>query len=115
MCMRALGSANRRQAVVVLAVAAVIVLTLTACGQSAAGSSPRGRTDAAFGTPDGLQPAITKSQGLSPEATLPRVSARGGTVQALWQLRLAYPSIIGDTVVGLAGEESAARLEAVSP
>jgi hypothetical protein len=46
----------------------------------------------------------------SPEATLPRVSASGATVQALWQLRLGRPDIIGDTVVGLAGE----GIEAVS-
>ena len=35
-------------------------------------------------------------------------------MQALWQLRLVYPDIVGDTVVGLAGEGSAARIEAVS-
>jgi outer membrane protein assembly factor BamB len=114
MCVRDLGSANRRKAAVVLAVAALIVMTFTACGQSAAGSSPRARTDAASGEPDGRQAAITNSLGPSPEATLPRVSASGATVQALWQLRLSYPDIVGDTVVGLAGEESAARIEAVS-
>jgi outer membrane protein assembly factor BamB len=35
-------------------------------------------------------------------------------VQALWQLRLVHPAIAGDTVVGLAREGSAARIEAVS-
>jgi outer membrane protein assembly factor BamB len=114
MCVRALGSANRRQPVVVLAIAALIVLTFTACGQSAAGSSPRGRTDAASRAPDGPHPPVARSQGPSPEATLPRVSASGGTVRALWQLRLIYPNILGDTVVGLAEEGPAARIEAVS-
>jgi PQQ-like domain len=114
MCVRALGSANRRQPVVVLAIAALIVLTFTACGQSAAGSSPRGRTDAASGAPDGPHRPVARSQGPSPEATLPRVSASGGTVSALWQLRLVHPAIVGDTVVGLAEEGSAARIEAVS-
>lgn len=100
--------------VLVLAIAALIVLTFTACGQSAAGSSPRGRTDAASGVPDGPRPPVARSQGPSPGATLPRVSASVGTVHALWQLRLSYPHIVGDAVVGLAGEESAARIEAVS-
>jgi PQQ-like domain len=58
--------------------------------------------------------SVSSSKGSSADATLPRVSASGGTVQALWQLRLVYPDIVGDTVVGLAGEESAARIEAVS-
>lgn len=48
------------------------------------------------------------------DAILPRVSASGATAQALWQLRLIYPHIVGDTVVGLAGAGSAARVEAVS-
>jgi hypothetical protein len=111
---RALGSANRRQPTVVLAIAALIVLTFTACGQSAAGSSPRGRTDAASRAPDGPHPPVARSHGPSPEATLPRVSASGGTVTALWQLRLVYPAIVGDTVVGVARVGSAARIEAIS-
>lgn len=114
MCVRALGSATCRQPAVVLAIAALIVLAFTACGQSAAGSVPRGRTDAASGAPDGPHPPVTRSQRQGLEATLPRVGASGATVQALWQLRLAYPDIVGDTVVGLAGEGSAARIEAVS-
>jgi hypothetical protein len=99
---------------VVLVIAALIVLTLTACGQSAAGSSPRGRTDAASGAPDGPHPPVSRSQGPGPEATLPRVSASGATVRALWQLRLSCPAIVGDTVVGLAEKGLAARIEAVS-
>jgi hypothetical protein len=110
----ALGSTNGRQPAVVLAIAALIVLTFTACGQSAAGSSPRGQTNAASGARDGPHPPVASSQGPSPDAALPRVSASGTTVQALWQLRLVYPAIVGDTVVGLAGEGSAARIEAVS-
>jgi PQQ-like domain len=35
-------------------------------------------------------------------------------VSALWQLRLVYPAIVGDTAVGLAGKGRAARIEAVS-
>jgi hypothetical protein len=100
--------------VLVLAIAALIVLTFTACGQSAAGSSPRGRTDAASGAPDGPYPPVARSQGPSPGPTLPRVSASGATVQALWQLRLFHPNILGDTVVGLAEKGPAARIEAVS-
>jgi outer membrane protein assembly factor BamB len=42
------------------------------------------------------------------------VTASGATVQALWQLRLVYPGIVGDTVVGRAEEGSTARIEAVS-
>lgn len=114
MCVRALGSANCRQPAVVLPIAALIVFTFTACGQSAAGSSPRGRTDAASGAPDGPHRPVARSQGPSLEATLPRVSASGGTVSALWQRRLVNPDIVGDTVVGLAEEGSAARIEAVS-
>jgi hypothetical protein len=114
MCVRALASANRRQPAVVLAIAALIVLTFTACGQSAAGSSPRSRTDASSRAPDGPHPPVARSQGPSPNAALPRVSANGGTVSALWQRRLVYPAIVGDTVVGLAEEGSAARIEAVS-
>ena len=113
MYVRALRSANRRQPAVVLAIAALIVLTLTACGQSAAGSYPRARTGDALGTQDGPHPAVVSSQGPSPDATLPRVSASGATVRALWQLPLIYPEIVGDTVVGLAGDESS-RIEAVS-
>jgi hypothetical protein len=64
--------------------------------------------------PDGPHPAIVSPPGPSPDAALPRVSASGATVQALWQLRLIYPDIVGDTVVGLAREGSAARIEAVS-
>src|ERR1700691_1241384 len=114
MCMRALGSASCRQPAVVLAIAALIVLTFTACGQSAAGSSPRGRTDAASGAPDGPHPRVARSQGPGREAALPRVSASGGTVSALWQRQLVYPNIVGDTVVGLAKKGLAARIEAVS-
>ena len=105
---------NRRQPAVVLAIAALIVLTFTACGQPVAGSAPRGRTDAASGAPDGPHPPVARSQGPSPDAALPRVSASGATVQALWQLRLIYSDIVGDTIVGLAGEGSAERLEALS-
>lgn len=112
--MRALGSANCRRPAVVLAIAALIVLAFTACGQSAAGSSPRGRTNAASDAPDGPHPPIARLQGPGPEATLPRVSARGGTVSALWQRQLVYPAIAGGTVVGLAGKGPAARIEAVS-
>lgn len=50
-------------------------------------------------------PAVSSSQGPSPQANLPRVSASGATVSALWQLRLIYPNIVGDTVVGLAGAD----------
>src|SRR5579862_6980502 len=114
MCVRALGSANCRQAAVVLAIAALIVLAFTACGESAAGSSSRGRTDAATGAPEELHSPIARSRGPSPEATLPRVSASGGTVSALWQRQLVYPAIVGGTVVGLAGKGPAARIEAVS-
>lgn len=109
----ALGSTNRRQSAVVSAIAALIVL-LAACGQSAVGSSPRGRSNAIAGTPGAPQPTIATLQAPSPAATLPRVSASGATVQALWQLRLVYPDIVGDTIVGLAGEGSTARIEAVS-
>jgi outer membrane protein assembly factor BamB len=45
---------------------------------------------------------------------LPRATATGAKVQALWQLGLGYEAIIGDTVVGLAREGRAKRLEAVS-
>jgi hypothetical protein len=103
-----------RQPAGVLAIAALIVLTFTACGQSAAGSSPRGRTDTASGTPGAPQPTIATLQAASPEATLPRVTASRATVQALWQLRLVYPAIVGDAVVGLTGKGRAARIEAVS-
>jgi outer membrane protein assembly factor BamB len=98
----------------VLVIAALIVLTFTACGQSAAGSSPRGRTDATSGAADAPHPPVAISQGPGPDATLPRVSASGATVQALWQLPLVHPEIVGDTVVGRAGDGSAARIEAVS-
>lgn len=37
----------------------------------------------------------------------PRVSASGATVRALWQLRLSYPDIVDDTVVGVARAGSA--------
>ncbi len=114
MRVRALGSANRGQPAVVLVIAALIVLTLTVCGQSAAGSFPRGQTGAASGAPDGRHPPVSSSQGSRSDAALPRVGASGATVQALWQLRLVYPDIVGDTVVGLTGEESTARIEAVS-
>lgn len=110
---RALGSANRRQLAIVSAIATLIVL-LAACGQTAAGSSPRGRTNATSRAADAAQPTITTPRAPSPAATLPRVTASGATVQALWQLRLVYPDIAGDTVVGLAGDGSAARIEAVS-
>jgi hypothetical protein len=58
--------------------------------------------------------SVSSSQAPSPNAALPRVSASGATVQALWQLRLIYPNLLGNTVVGLAGDRSAARIEAVS-
>ena len=48
-------------------------------------------------------------------APLPQVSASGATVQALWQLRLFYPNILGGTVVGQAEKKGgSARIEAVS-
>ena len=103
-----------RQPAVVLAIATLIVLAFTAGGQSVADSSPRSRTDAASGARDGPHPPVVRSQGPGSEATLPPVSASGATVQALWQLRLIYPAIVGGTVVGLAEKGSAARIEAVS-
>jgi outer membrane protein assembly factor BamB len=114
MNVRALGSANRRRPAVVLAIAALIVLTFTACGQSAASSLPRSRTDDVSGALDGPHPLVSSSQRSSADPTLPRVSASGATVQALWQLRLSYPDIVDDMVVGVARVGSAARIEAVS-
>ncbi len=58
--------------------------------------------------------SVSSSPAPSPNASLPRVSASGATVRALWQLRLIYPNLLGDTVVGLAEQGSAARIEAVS-
>jgi PQQ-like domain len=110
---RALGLASRRQPAVVSAIVTLIVL-LAACGQSAVGSSSRGRANATSGAAGAPRSAITALRAPSPEATLPRVTASGATVQALWQLRLVYPDILGDTVVGLAGDGSAARIEALS-
>ena len=109
------GSANRPIAAVVLAVAALVVLTFTACGQSAAGSSPQPHIVAALPPRDAPDPPVATSQGIDSEASLPRVSSSGGrTVGALWQLSLVYPHIFGSRVVGLAQTESSARIEAVS-
>jgi hypothetical protein len=114
MRVRAFGSANCRQPAVVLAIATLIVLTFTACGQSATGSSSRGRADAAPGAPHGPNPPVARSQGPGLEATLPQVSAGGGTASALWQRQLVYPAIGGGMVVGLAEAGQEARIEAVS-
>jgi outer membrane protein assembly factor BamB len=60
--------------------------------------------------------SVSSSQAPSVEATLPQVNASGATAQALWQMRLFYPNILGDTVVGQAEKKGGgdARIEAVS-
>src|SRR5271169_4261592 len=108
------GSANRRQPAAVLAIAAAIVLSVSACGTLAASSSPRGHTDAASRANALADPPIATSTKADTEASLPRVSSSGRTVSALWQLPLVYPDISSGRVVGLAQTGSAARIEAVS-